>query len=1213
VVLLTVGLALAAGLPLGAVQDPPPVSSRPCRLTGRVASGDQPLPGVALTVRAGERIVAITSTDLDGQFSVPLAPGTYRLRAELTGFAAVDRDLTPGTPPCDLQTDLKLVLASRAPRDPSAPATAPAAPASATAPAGAARGATTPPQGQSGAAATAGRGGRGGRGGPPRFESLSVQQSDAAAAATTTASETTAQTSAAAADDPAARLLPPGFSTTAPVESIAVAGTMVEVDRNQMNERMQALGRGEFAIGDTVGQAGLIAGLLPELGRQGGPGGVPGAGGGRGAGGGGGGGRGGGGGLAGRLGGANRIQVNANYSMGGSLLDAAPYQLRDQVRPERDYLQQSFSTTFGGPVVIPRLYNGTQRTTFNFSYTAGRNGDLFDQYATVPSDAYRLGDFSASAVPIIDPLTGEPFSGNIIPPERISQAAAVLMGFIPAATLPGDTRNFRSTGTSLSVSDSYSLRITHSFTTPPAGRGGRGGAAGTAAAGRAGGAAPAAGTTGATGAATPGRAGGTAPAAGTTGAATPAGAGGARGGGQGARGGGAGRGGRGAPPVLNVTMNATINYRRNHNDRPSVFPLLSGSTEGGSWSVPVTVNVRYGRSTHAFNTSFSRTRSSTLNSFAFVRDVAGQAGIGGVSTDPFDWGVPSITFSGSGFTGIRDVTPSRRDDRSFTFGYSWRRTAGTHNWTAGGDYAQQWNDSQSDSNARGTFTFTGLYTAGGPNTVRGSGQDFADFLLGLPQQATRSYSLHPDNIVIPIQIRGRSFGLYLQDDWRWKPQWTITYGVRWDFIAPFVEANGHMVNLDANDDFTAVAPVMSGGTGLFSGEYPTALVRGDWNNVAPRIGAAWRATNRSVIRFGYGLSYNSGTYSSIARQLYQQPPFFLTGTSQGTLEAPLDLANPFANITGSTVTNTYGIDSDYRLGLIHQWSADYSRDVFRTWAVGATYFGTLGRDLDILRAPNRGPTGLRIEGVQAFTWQSSEGASYANGVTLRLQKRQTRGIAGSVNYTWSLARDNTTATGGGATVAQDDRNLDAEWAVSSFDRRHQLSSNVNIQMPWGPDRVWLTNGGWVAAIAGGWSMSANFSWSTGAPLTARCSSCAADIARGIGGTLRADYNGQPIQLDNPTIDEFFNTGAFSVPAPGTFGNSFRNMIIGPGSKLLNASFTRDVRLGGNRNVSIQVTANNLLNLVNYGGVDVNVNSPTFGQITSVRGMRTVRLNLRFRF
>jgi hypothetical protein len=422
-----------------------------------------------------------------------------------------------------------------------------------------------------------------------------------------------------------------------------------------------------------------------------------------------------------------------------------------------------------------------------------------------------------------------------------------------------------------------------------------------------------------------------------------------------------------------------------------------------------------------------------------------------------------------------------------------------------------------------------------------------------------------------------------------------------------------MVNLDANGDFTAVAPVLSGQEGPFSGTYPTALVGADWNNVAPRVGVAWRATNRSVIRFGYGLSYNSGTYNSIARQLYQQPPFFLTGTSQGTLADPLTMADPFANITPSTVTNTFGIDPGYRLGLIHQWSADWGRDLFRTWSIGATYFGTLGRDLDILRAPNRGPTGLRIEGVQAFTWQSSEGSSYANGVTIRLQKRQTRGIAGSMNYTLSHARDNTTATGGGASVAQDDQNLDAEWALSSFDRRHQLSGNVSIQLPWGRDRLWLANGGWLSQIVGDWSMSMNMSLSSGAPLTARCSSCASDIARGTGGTLRADYNGQPIQLDNPTLDQFFNTGAFSVPAPGLFGNSARNMIIGPGSKSLNANFTRDVRLGGNRTVSVQVNATNLLNLVTYGGVDTNVNSPTFGQITSVRGARTVRLNFRFRF
>jgi hypothetical protein len=1255
--LIAAGVLLAGGLPLAAQQPPPaqtapspaPQSARPCRATGRVTSGDEPLPGAAITARSGEKIVAITSSDGEGNFSVPLAPGTYTLRVELTAFATIDREIVAGPPPCEVTADVALKLASRtpgyvAPAPIGAAATPPSAPPAtppAVAAAGATTGAATPPPGRGGSAQgaagqnAAGRGGR--QAGPPRFETLTVQQSDA----TATGGDTVLDLSAGGrGDDPAARLLPPGFSLNAPVESVTVAGSMVDVDRNMLNDRMQALGRGEFGLGEgQFGQPGQQAGLLGGIGGQGGAG-LGGEGGGRG--GGAGGGRGGG--LGGRIGGANRMQVTANYSMGGSFLDSAPYPLRDQVQPKRDYLQQTFSTTLGGALRIPGLYDGS-RTTFNFSYSGSRNGNLFDQYATVPSEAFRNGDFSASPVPIVDPLTGLPFENNQIPRDRISETALQLLGFVPEPTLPGETRNLRRVDSNYSTNDTYSLRLTHSFTAPPAGRGGRGGPGGrggapAAGGGRAGAPAPATATgagraTGATtaaGGATPPATGatppvttttppvagatppGTTPAAGSTPAATAGGRAAAPGGRQG--GAGQGRGGAGGrgnlrPPNLNVTMNATVSYRRNRGDRLNVFPDLDGTTRGSTFSLPVTLNIRYGRSVHAINASFSRTESTTNNSFAFVRDVAGEAGIGGVATDPFDWGVPSITFGS--FTAIRDVTPSRRSDRSVSAGYSWSRPAGSHNWRMGGDFQQQWNDSQSDSNARGTFTFTGLYTAGGLNTVRGSGQDFADFLLGLPQQATRSYSIDPNNIVAPIEIRGRAFDLYIQDDWRWKPRWTVNYGLRYDYVAPFVEANGHMVNLDANGDFTAVAPVMSGQTGQFHGTFPVSLVDADRNNLSPRVGVAWRATNRAVVRFGYGLSYNSGTYNSIARQLYQQPPFFLTGTSLGSLADPLTMADAFDNIAPSTVTNTFGIDRAYQLGLIHQWSADYGRDLFRTWSVGATYFGTRGSHLDMLRAPNRGPTGLRIEGVQAFTWQSSEGESYANGVTFRLQKRQTRGVAGNVTYTLSKARDNTTATGGGATVAQDDRNLDAEWAVSSFDRRHQVNGSLNVELPWGRNRAWLDQGGWLAAIAGGWSMSMNMSWQSGPPLTVRCSTCASDVARGTGGTLRADYSGLPIQLDNPTIDQFFNTAAFSVPAAGTFGNSLRNMVIGPGSHNLNANFSRDVALPGNRNVTIQVTASNLLNSVVFRGIDTNVNSTTFGQVTSVGAMRSVRVNVRFRY
>jgi hypothetical protein len=124
---------------------------------------------------------------------------------------------------------------------------------------------------------------------------------------------------------------------------------------------------------------------------------------------------------------------------------------------------------------------------------------------------------------------------------------------------------------------------------------------------------------------------------------------------------------------------------------------------------------------------------------------------------------------------------------------------------------------------------------------------------------------------------------------------------------------------------------------------------------------------------------------------------------------------------------------------------------------------------------------------------------------------------------------------------------------------------------------------------------------------------AADVARGTSGTLRADYTGEPIQVNDPSVDLFFNTAAFTVPGVGTFGTAGRNMIIGPGSRQLDAQFSRDIRLGDTRVLSVTLNASNLLNMVNYAAIDTVVNSPTFGQVVSVRPMRTLQLGLRFRF
>src|SRR5262249_40398225 len=149
---------------------------------------------------------------------------------------------------------------------------------------------------------------------------------------------------------------------------------------------------------------------------------------------------------------------------------------------------------------------------------------------------------------------------------------------------------------------------------------------------------------------------------------------------------------------------------------------------------------------------------STTNLYSNNIDVAGDAGIEGVSTNPFDFGLPGISFTT--FGGLTDPTPRRELDQTYTISDYLVWTHGKHNWRFGADYRRILQSFRSAKNAEGSFVFTGFETsafAGGATPLPDTGYDFADFLLGLPQQTSLQSGTSSYN------FRANSFDLFVQD------------------------------------------------------------------------------------------------------------------------------------------------------------------------------------------------------------------------------------------------------------------------------------------------------------------------------------------------------------------------------------------------------------------------------------------------------------------
>jgi hypothetical protein len=535
----------------------------------------------------------------------------------------------------------------------------------------------------------------------------------------------------------------------------------------------------------------------------------------------------------------------------------------------------------------------------------------------------------------------------------------------------------------------------------------------------------------------------------------------------------------------------------------------------------------------------------------------------------------------------------------------------------GGDYRRILQSFRSAKNAEGSFIFSGLETSeflpGSSQPVTDTGFDFADFLLGLPQQTSLQSGTNSYN------FSANSLDGFFQDDWRIFSKLSLNLGVRYEYIGPYTEANNQIANLDVAPGFTAAAPVLPGQTGAFNGTYPASLIHGDHNDWAPRIGVAWRPLKQTVVRFGYGINYNLAQYGNIIQNFAFQPPFAITSTNVTSPAVPLTLTNGFPAIVPGSVTNNFAVDPNYKLGYVQVWNLDIQRTLPHGFLLNLDYNGSKGTRLDEYRA-------IEIPGIQPFLYESSAADSIFHAGSVRVRKRMAHGLGFQASYTFSKSIDDASSIGGGAViVAQNPFVIAADRGLSSFDQRHKFTGSWMYDLPFGENRRFAQRGAWSHILAS-WQLSGDYTIASGLPFTPNVLGNSVDLNRGVTGSLRADVTGQPISLSNPTTAEWFNTAAFCSPSNssgttntcvnpsgGTFGDAGRHIIEGPGEVVMDMSLSKTFTIKESRALELRFQAANVFNFINYTSINTTVNSLQFGQVTAAGATRRITLIARFRF
>jgi hypothetical protein len=656
----------------------------------------------------------------------------------------------------------------------------------------------------------------------------------------------------------------------------------------------------------------------------------------------------------------------------------------------------------------------------------------------------------------------------------------------------------------------------------------------------------------------------------------------------------------------------SFSYQSTRSDNPNLFGFLDTTDSTG---LNASVNLRHTfspRTLVSLGYQYSRSVLRTTAFFENRRNISGEAGITGNNQEPVNWGPPDLVFSG-GVTPLSEARPAlnRNQTSAFSFAMYWGR--GRHNLSFGADYRRQQQNYLTQQDPRGTFTFNGAATQIGVNgvPVAGTGYDFADFILGIPDTSSIAFG-NADKY-----FRASSYDAYIADDWRINPGLTVNAGIRWEYGSPITELYGRLVNLDIKPGFTAVAPVVADNpAGTLTGHtYPDSLIYPDKRAFQPRVAMAWRPFPASslLIRAGYGIYYNTSVYTTVALQMAQQSPLSKGLSVQNSADNPLTLANGFVG-SPSITPNTFAVDPNFRVGFAQNWQLSIQRDLPFALMMTATYLGTRGSGGTQQFLPNTYPAGAIDPCPQCptgFAFLTSNGSSTREAGQFQARRRLRSGFTATMQYTWSKSIDDAAFGGRGqgtSVIAQDWLDLAAERGLSSFDQRHLMNLQIQYTTGMGIGGGALA-GGWKGRLLKEWTITTQINAGSGFPLSPVYQG--AVRGTGVTGSIRPNRTAVPIYEGAPGLN--LNPAAYVAPPEGEWGNAGRNSITGPAQFTLNASVGRSFRVKDRMLLDLRVDATNAINKVTFPSWNTTVGSAQFGLPMTADAMRVLQTTLRARF